>query len=98
MDKTGKKKEKVKVTFYNITRKSENHRDSSFPTDCLVLISLFPWVINMFSYRFDIFGIYVVMFLEILKTLLQVLSVFSILLIAFGMAFFMLMNKEVITS
>ena len=36
-----------------------------------------------------------VMFLEILKTLLQVLCVFSILLIAFGMAFFMLMNKEV---
>ena len=36
-----------------------------------------------------------VMFLEILKTLLQILSVFSILLVAFGMAFFMLMNKEV---
>ena len=36
------------------------------------------------------------MFLEILKTCLQILSVFSILLIGFGMAFFMLMNKEVI--
>lgn len=48
----------------------------------------------LFLQRFDFFGIYVVMFLEILRTLLQVLCVFSILLIAFGMAFFMLLNKE----
>lgn len=48
-------------------------------------------------FRFDIFGIYVVMFLEILRTLIQVLCVFSILLVAFGMAFFTLMNKEVST-
>ena len=48
-----------------------------------------------FVHRFDFFGIYVVMFLEILKTLLQVLCVFSILWIAFGMAFYMLMNKSV---
>ena len=35
------------------------------------------------------------MFLEILRTLLQVICVFSILLVAFALAFFMLMNKEV---
>ena len=54
--------------------------------------------VSLLSFRFDLFGIYVVMFLEILKTLLQVLCVFSILLIAFGIAFFMLMNKEVMCN
>ncbi|XP_045160098.2 transient receptor potential cation channel subfamily A member 1-like isoform X2 [Mercenaria mercenaria] len=48
----------------------------------------------LYLQRFDFFGIYVVMFLEILKTLVQVLLVFSILLIAFSMAFFMLLHKE----
>ncbi|XP_052283274.1 transient receptor potential cation channel subfamily A member 1-like isoform X2 [Dreissena polymorpha] len=48
----------------------------------------------LFLRRFDFFGIYVVMFLEILRTLLQVLFVFSILLIAFAMAFFTLLNIE----
>lgn len=38
-------------------------------------------------------GIYVVMFLEILQTLMKVLMVFSILIIAFGLAFFILMAK-----
>ncbi|XP_041358334.1 transient receptor potential cation channel subfamily A member 1-like isoform X2 [Gigantopelta aegis] len=48
----------------------------------------------VFLQRFDFFGIYVVMFLEILRTLFQVLCVFSILIIAFGLAFFMLLNQE----
>lgn len=48
----------------------------------------------LYLQRFDFFGIYVVMFLEILRTLVQVLCVFSILLIAFGMSFYMLLNKE----
>ena len=38
-------------------------------------------------------GIYVVMFLEILQTLIKVLMVFSILIIAFGLAFYILMSK-----
>jgi transient receptor potential cation channel subfamily A protein 1 len=37
--------------------------------------------------RFDIYGIYVIMFLEILKTLLHVLSLFSILIVGFGLTF-----------
>lgn len=37
--------------------------------------------------RFDIYGIYVIMFIEILKTLLHVLSLFSILIIGFGLTF-----------
>jgi len=36
---------------------------------------------------FDIYGIYVIMFLEILKTLLHVLSLFSILIVGFVLTF-----------
>ncbi|KAL8612705.1 hypothetical protein ACOMHN_025356 [Nucella lapillus] len=43
--------------------------------------------------RFDFFGIYVVMFLEILRTLLHALCVFSILIIAFGLAFYILLHR-----
>ncbi|XP_048488333.1 transient receptor potential cation channel subfamily A member 1 isoform X2 [Plutella xylostella] len=43
--------------------------------------------------RFDQVGIYVVMFLEILQTLIKVLMVFSILIIAFGLAFYSLLCK-----
>jgi len=37
--------------------------------------------------RFDMYGIYVIMFLEIMKTLLHVLSLFSILIIGFALTF-----------
>ncbi|KAJ6640634.1 Transient receptor potential cation channel subfamily A member 1, partial [Pseudolycoriella hygida] len=47
----------------------------------------------LFLQRFDQIGIYVVMFLEILQTLMKVLMVFSILIIAFGLSFFILMSK-----
>lgn len=43
--------------------------------------------------RFDMVGIYVVMFLEILQTLIKVLVVFSILIIAFGLAFYILLSR-----
>lgn len=43
--------------------------------------------------RFDQIGIYVVMFLEILQTLIKVLMLFSILIIAFGLAFYILLSK-----
>ncbi|XP_050683813.1 transient receptor potential cation channel subfamily A member 1 [Leptidea sinapis] len=43
--------------------------------------------------RFDQIGIYVVMFLEILQTLIKVLMVFSILIIAFGLSFYVLLSK-----
>nr|CAD7261852.1 unnamed protein product [Timema shepardi] len=45
------------------------------------------------NHRFDQVGIYVVMFLEILQTLIKVLIVFSILIIAFGLAFYILLSK-----
>lgn len=37
--------------------------------------------------RFDIYGIYVIMFMEIMKTLLHVLSLFSVLIIGFALTF-----------
>jgi len=43
-------------------------------------------------FRFDVVGIYVVMFLEILHTLLRVLTIFSILIVAFGLAFYILLS------
>nr|QDR50963.1 Transient receptor potential cation channel A1 [Heliconius melpomene] len=43
--------------------------------------------------RFDQVGIYVVMFLEIFQTLIKVLMVFSILFIAFGLSFFVLLSN-----
>ena len=45
--------------------------------------------------RFDFCGIYIVMFMEILKTLLQVLLVFSILIIAFALTFYILFFQVV---
>lgn len=56
-----------------------------------VFLSWFKLLLNL--QRFDQIGIYVVMFLEILQTLLKVLMVFSILIIAFGLAFFILLSK-----
>ncbi|KAK4295471.1 hypothetical protein Pmani_031988 [Petrolisthes manimaculis] len=42
---------------------------------------------------FDRIGIYIVMFLEILNTLLKVLAIFSVLIVAFGLAFHILMSQ-----
>ncbi|XP_073975399.1 transient receptor potential cation channel A1 isoform X5 [Rhodnius prolixus] len=55
-----------------------------------VFLTWFTLLLNL--QRFDLVGIYVVMFLEILQTLIKVLVVFSILIIAFGLAFFILLT------
>lgn len=68
---------------------SEIHYTSSAIT---VFLSWFNLL--LFLQRFDQVGIYVVMFLEILQTLIKVLLVFSILIIAFGLAFFILLPKD----
>ncbi|XP_076335183.1 transient receptor potential cation channel A1 [Tachypleus tridentatus] len=47
----------------------------------------------LYLQRFNRVGIYVVMFLEILSTLLRVMLVFSVLIIAFGLSFFILLGK-----
>ncbi|KAG8311698.1 Transient receptor putative cation channel sub A member 1 [Homalodisca vitripennis] len=56
-----------------------------------VFLSWFTLLLNL--QRFDMVGIYVVMFLEILQTLIKVLVVFSILIIAFGLAFYILLSR-----
>lgn len=56
-------------------------------------LNLLPQLFINFLNRFDQVGIYVVMFLEILQTLIKVLLVFSILIIAFGLAFFILLSQ-----
>ncbi|XP_022243393.1 transient receptor potential cation channel subfamily A member 1-like, partial [Limulus polyphemus] len=47
----------------------------------------------LFLQRFNRVGIYIVMFLEILSTLLKVTLVFSVLIIAFGLSFYILLAK-----
>ena len=42
---------------------------------------------------FESVGIYVVMFVEIQKTLLRVLIIFSVLIIAFGLSFYILLSN-----
>lgn len=67
-------------------------RSSQFLAGSLtVFLSWFNLLLNL--QRFDQIGIYVAMFLEILQTLIKVLLLFSILIIAFGLAFFMLLSK-----
>ncbi|XP_050311925.1 transient receptor potential cation channel subfamily A member 1 isoform X2 [Anthonomus grandis grandis] len=57
----------------------------------VVFLSWFQLLLLLQS--FDQVGIYVVMFLEILQTLIKVLMVFSILIIAFGLAFYILLSR-----
>ncbi|XP_043230457.1 transient receptor potential cation channel subfamily A member 1-like, partial [Amphibalanus amphitrite] len=58
-------------------------------------IAVFLAWFNMLLYlrSFESVGIYVVMFVEIQKTLLRVLVIFSVLIIAFGLAFYILMSQ-----
>ncbi|XP_067937182.1 transient receptor potential cation channel subfamily A member 1-like isoform X2 [Watersipora subatra] len=63
---------------------------------CGVIGLFFSWInLLLVLQRFEFFGIYVVMFKEILASLLQVLIVFSILLFAFGVTFYVLLRREV---
>ncbi|XP_025420508.1 transient receptor potential cation channel subfamily A member 1 isoform X3 [Sipha flava] len=56
-----------------------------------VFLSWFTLLLNL--QRFDQVGIYVVMFIEILQTLIKVLLLFSILIAAFGLAFYILLSR-----
>lgn len=60
---------------------------------CASLTVFLSWFnLLLLLQRFDQVGIYVVMFLEILQTLIKVLLVFSILIVAFGLAFYILLS------
>ncbi|XP_059809885.1 transient receptor potential cation channel subfamily A member 1a [Hypanus sabinus] len=60
------------------------------------MISAFTSWVNFLLYlqRFDICGIYVVMFAEILKTLLHIMSIFFFLVFAFGLTFYILLYEQ----
>ncbi|XP_072016502.1 transient receptor potential cation channel subfamily A member 1-like isoform X2 [Amphiura filiformis] len=49
----------------------------------------------MYQQRIDRIGIYIVMFYEILNTIVHVMLVFSVIIIAFGLSFYMLMSGEI---
>lgn len=48
-------------------------------------------------YRVESVGIFIIMFQRILKTILKVTLIFSVLFIAFALAFFVLMQNDVCT-
>ncbi|XP_057671401.1 transient receptor potential cation channel subfamily A member 1 isoform X2 [Diorhabda carinulata] len=80
------------VMVLPIFRGTETMFDLQFSSASLtVFLSWFNLLLLL--QRFDQVGIYVVMFLEILQTLIKVLMVFSILIIAFGLAFYILLSK-----
>ncbi|CAG7718043.1 unnamed protein product [Allacma fusca] len=67
---------------------------TAHPSASASLVAFLSWFyLLLFLQRFDVVGIYVVMFLEILHTLLRVLMIFSILIVAFGLAFFILLSQ-----
>lgn len=71
----------------------KGHKCDSLFSAASLTVFLSWFNLLLYLQRFDQIGIYVVMFLEILQTLLKVLLVFSILIIAFGLAFFILLSQ-----
>lgn len=58
----------------------------------------YDWFYIFFVYllpRFENYGIYVVMFWEILRTLIRIAVVFFFLILAFGLSFFVLLGSQV---
>ncbi|GFR64313.1 transient receptor potential cation channel subfamily A member 1-like [Elysia marginata] len=45
--------------------------------------------------RFQMVGLYIVMYIQIMKTLLQILFIFLVLMIAFGLSFYILQSREI---
>ncbi|CAI9719233.1 transient receptor potential cation channel subfamily A member 1-like isoform X3 [Octopus vulgaris] len=66
-----------------------------FQWEAGALAIFFAWFnLLVFLQRIEIFGLHVVMCLEVLRTLIQALCIYSILFIAFGMGFYVVMAKE----
>ena len=56
---------------------------------------LFTWInLLLFLQRFPFFGLYVLMFVEVLQTVLRLLTVFSIFIIAFALSYFVLLSEQ----
>ncbi|XP_042871223.1 transient receptor potential cation channel subfamily A member 1-like [Penaeus japonicus] len=76
----------VMPVFLGTTWHNQQYNSAALAVFCAWFILL------IYFQRFDRIGIYIVMFLEILNTLLNVLLVFSVLIVAFGLAFYILMS------
>ncbi|XP_071487930.1 LOW QUALITY PROTEIN: transient receptor potential cation channel subfamily A member 1-like [Diadema antillarum] len=75
--------------------KDDGTPSSHFQWECGAVAIFLAWFnFLLYQQRLGTTGIYVVMFLHILKTLIRVVFVFLILVIAFGMSFFILMKQE----
>ncbi|XP_063155461.1 transient receptor potential cation channel subfamily A member 1 [Candoia aspera] len=63
--------------------------------DCGAIAILLSWT-NFLLYlqRFESYGIYVVMFWEILRTLIRIVTVFFFLMLAFGLSFYVLLGSQ----
>ncbi|CAG7721205.1 unnamed protein product [Allacma fusca] len=60
----------------------------------MAITSFMAWFyLFLIMERFDSVGLYVSMFLEILKTMMRVLIIFSILIVAFSAAFFIMLSS-----
>ncbi len=56
---------------------------------------LLAWIdLLLFLTRFPYFGLYVVMFVEVLKTVLRVLVVFATFIVAFALSFYVLLREQ----
>ena len=64
------------------------------------IVSIFLCYVNLvlFLRRFHALGIYVIMYVEVTKTMLKVLLVFSVFIFGFGIVFFVLFNGQVRTT
>lgn len=58
-------------------------------------VSIKHYFVSIEIIRLDTVGLYVVMFGQILQTILKVVFVFSVLFIAFGLTFYVLLWEDV---
>ena len=90
------------MTLYNLclTHKITTH----YPLFCdqdwqwqLASVAIFlSWMILvLFLRKFPMYGIYVVMFTDILKTFLKFFPVFVLFIVAFALSFFVLLQNQV---
>ena len=63
----------------------------------IAIISIFLCYVNLvlFLRRFRSLGIYVIMYVEVTKTMLKVLLAFSVFILGFGIVFFVLFKEQV---
>ena len=79
---------------YLVGRNVYEGSGSFWPIASLAILLAYVCCI-LFLRRISFFGLYITMFTEVLKTLLRVLSVFSLFIVAFALAFFILLKEQV---